>query len=357
MVRNSKHRSAMQGYRVVSTPSRNRSGFTLVELLVVIAIIGILVSLLLPAVQAAREAARRMQCSNNLKQNALAIHNFESANKKYPSLSIVNVTTAPGTFESFSAQAKWLPYIEQSNLASNIDLNKSFNLQPGVTRMRVAVFMCPSEVKDRENDANPNLIHYPINYAVGFGTWFQFDPRNQRSGDGAFAVNKSIKPGEITDGLSNTVALAEVKAFQPIFANSLNPSGLNEPIPNTPSQVLAYGGTFLPTLGHSQWVDGQIGQYGQIGQSGMSHTFTPNTVIQAIVNNIKYDCDFTSSRLGLNASSPTYTVFTSRSYHTGGVNSALMDGSVQFVSSNIDRAIWIAYGTRAGGEVQGELAP
>ena len=83
----------------------------------------------------------------------------------------------------------------------------------------------------------------------------------------------------------------------------------------------------------------------------------PNGCERAIVSSIKYDVDFTSSRLGLNATSPTYTVFTSRSYYTGGVNSALMDGSVHFVSSNVDSKIWNAYGTRAGGEVAGELAP
>ena len=341
-------RRGLQVCRANSTRSRNRSGFTLVELLVVIAIIGILVSLLLPAVQAAREAARRMQCSNNLKQNGLALHNFESANKKYPSLSSVQVNTV---FDSFSAQASWLPHMEQSNLAGLIDFSKSFKLQPQVTKVRVPVFMCPSEVNDRANDANPNLIHYPINYAASFGTWFQFDPVSGKSGDGAFAVNKSLRPGDITDGLSNTVALAEVKAFQALFYDSFNPTGFSAPIPNTPSDVLAFGGTFSQNLGHSQWVNGQI------GQAGMSHAFPPNTVIQTTVNNKIYDCDFTSSPLGWNATSSTYTVFTSRSYHTGGVNTALMDGSVHFVSSNVDRVIWRAYGTRAGGEVSGGLAP
>ena len=339
-------RWGLQVCLVNSPRSGRRLGFTLVELLVVIAIIGVLVSLLLPAVQAAREAARRMQCSNNLKQNGLAIHNFESANKRFPSLSRVR---ANAVFDSFSAQASWLPYIEQSNLV--IDFTKSFRLQPQVTKFRVPVFMCPSEVNDRANDANPRLIHYPINYAASFGTWFQFDPVSGRSGDGAFAVNKEMRHGDITDGLSNTVALAEVKAFQAIFFDSFNPSGFGAPIPNKPSDVLAFGGIFTENNGHTQWVNGQI------GQAGMSHTFPPNTIIQAPVNNKVYDCDFTSSPLGLNATFATYTVFTSRSYHTGGVNTALMDGSVHFVSSSVDREIWRAYGTRAGGEVPGALAP
>ncbi len=332
-----------------STRFMSRSGFTLVELLVVIAIIGVLVGLLLPAVQAAREAARRMQCSNNLKQNALALHNFESAKRKYPSLSSVQQNNV---FDSFSAQASWLPYIEQANLASLIDFTKSFKLQPEVTRLRVPVFMCPSEVNDRSNDAIPNLIHYPINYAASFGTWFQFDPVSRRSGDGAFAVNKEMRPKDITDGLSNTVALAEVKAFQPIFLDSFNPTGFSAPIPNTPADVLALGGTLSKNLGHSQWVNGQI------GHGGMSHAFPPNTNIRATLNGTVYDCDFTSSPLGSNANSSTYTVFTSRSYHTGGVNSVLMDGSVHFVSSSIDRKISIAvWDTRLAEKIAGELAP
>ncbi len=212
--------------------------------------------------------------------------------------------------------------------------------------------MCPSEVNDRANDSIPNIVHYPTNYAASYGTWFQYDPRNPAQiGDGVFTVSRAMGHNDITDGQSNTVALAEVKAFQPVFGDSRNPNGVAEPIPNNPSQVLAYGGTPFLALGHSQWVNGQI------GHAGMSHTFAPNTAIYKIINGVKYDFDFTSSRLGLDAISPTYTVFTSRSYHSGGVNAALMDGSVHFVSSNVDLSIWRAYGTRAKGEVAESLAP
>jgi prepilin-type N-terminal cleavage/methylation domain-containing protein len=126
-----------------------RVGFTLVELLVVIAIIGILVGLLLPAVQAAREAARRMQCSNNLKQLALACHNYESAHKKFPG-------PAGDSLYAYSAQAKLLPYVEQDNLHSLINYQLPLLLPPAnnptinppltpVVDKKLDLLLCPSD--------------------------------------------------------------------------------------------------------------------------------------------------------------------------------------------------------------------
>lgn len=325
-----------------------RSAFTLVELLVVIAIIGILVGLLLPAVQAAREAARRMNCQSNVRQLGLALQNYESSNKRFPAVCLIKSNQLS---DSFSAQASLLPFMEQTNLANLIDFSKSFTMQPEVAKVRVPVFMCPSEVNDRINDANPALLHYPINYAASCGTWFQFDPVSKRTGDGAFAVNMLMRPRDIVDGMSNTVAFAEVKAYQASFRDGLNPNVLDAPIPNKPADVLALGGTLTQGIGHTQWVNGII------LHTGISHTFTPNTAILQTVNNKAVDCDFTSSRLGLTITSPTYTVFTSRSYHTGGVNVTLMDGSVQFVSNSVTLNVWRAFGTRANGETEMDLNP
>src|SRR5687767_1036914 len=129
--------------------SKRRSAFTLVELLVVIAIIGVIVALLLPAVQAAREAARRSSCSNNLKQIGLAIHNYMGTIKSMPPLGCY----PPGWVgDSWSPQARILPYIEQENLKNlaNLDLSYIHPVNFAVTKTRVPVYLCPSEIRDTE---------------------------------------------------------------------------------------------------------------------------------------------------------------------------------------------------------------
>ena len=315
--------------------------FTLVELLVVIAIIGTLVGLLLPAVQAAREAARRSSCQNNMKQMGLALLNYESAKKKYPPVCQISTTQVS---DSFSAQAYLLPYIEQGNVSNLIDFTKSFTQQQQVAGVRIATFICPSEVKDQPNNAIAGITHQPINYGASCGTWFQFDPASQQTGNGSFAVNMQMRQQDFIDGTSKSVAFGEVKAYQAAILDSGNPGGVGAAIPSTPAEVISLGGTPTADIGHTQWVNGII------LHSGISHTFAPNTAIPMTINGKQVDCDFTSSRLGRTTTLPTYTVFTSRSYHPAGVGVAMMDGSVQNVSSDVDLAVWRALGTRAGGE-------
>src|SRR5262245_30172103 len=143
------------------THFRGRKGFTLIELLVVIAIIGVLIGLLLPAVQQAREAARRTQCRNNLKQVGLALHNYESTTTRFPPVSVLPFGR---TSEPWSAQARLLPYIDQSNLHNLVDwsVSSEFTANPAVCRTRVPIYLCPSEIKD-EARPTANLTHYPLN--------------------------------------------------------------------------------------------------------------------------------------------------------------------------------------------------
>lgn len=316
-----------------------KSGFTLVELLVVIAIIGVLVGLLLPAVQAAREAARRMQCQNNLKQLGLALHNHESVRKILPPLG--DYLTA-GNSVYWSVQARLLPYIEQGNLHSLIDFTKPISVQPQVARLRMPHLLCPSEVNDRERVDSPTFTHYPLNYGANAGLWHIAQPPSDR-GSGVFLVNRTTRLAELTDGLSNTLGMAEVKAFTPYLRDGGNPA-VATPIPAAPSDISAFGGEFKADSGHTEWVDART------HQTGFTTTFSPNTIVPHIDNGRNYDIDFNSMREGRSTSLPTYAVVTSRSYHTGGVNVLLMDGSVRLISNSTDLPTWRALGSRAGGE-------
>ncbi len=324
-----------------------REGFTLVELLVVIAIIGILVSLLLPAVQAAREAARRTQCQNNMRQLGLAMHLYMDALKGLPPACILKVGQASDTF---SVHARLLPYIEQANLQDLIDWRISWTLQPQVAKTRVATFLCPSEINDRPA-IQGTMTHYPTSYGANAGTWFQWDPVTNRHGDGAFVVNSSLRSADFLDGMSNTLGLSEVKAFQADLVDSGNATTPNTPPPSTPAEVVAYGGSFLPDFGHTQWVNGII------IHTGFTTTFPPNTPVPYLNpgDGKIYDVDFTSIRLGFTTTLCTNVSFVSRSYHSGIVNSVMMDGSTRSFAKTIEGRVWRGLGTPAGGEVVGDL--
>lgn len=329
-------------------PSRRRAGFTLIELLVVIAIIGVLIGLLLPAVQAAREAARRAQCTNNLKQIGIALHNYVTTNTTFPPFSVMpkGVTSQP-----WSGHARLLTYLEQGNMGDLISWGKDhqFTDGPTVAAMRVAVFMCPSEIKDRPRPT-ATLTYYPLNYAFNEGTWFTYDPATDRDGDGAFAPNHAYRPADFVDGLSNTIGLSEVKAYQPNVWDSKNPSTLGVAPPADASAVaaLASGGTF-DSNGHTEWVEGDV------HETGFTTAFTPNKFIGYMAaDGMTYDIDLTSMRDGESVTLPTYGAVTARSYHPGGVNSLMMDGSVRFVKSSVSLATWRAIGTRSTGEIAGD---
>jgi prepilin-type N-terminal cleavage/methylation domain-containing protein len=323
---------------------RRDRGFTLIELLVVIAIIAVLIALLLPAVQQAREAARRTQCRNNMKQVGLALHNYLDAFTKFPPVSVL---PAGRTFEPYSAHVRLLPYIEQANLSNLIDWNVSseFTSNPTAAKTRVPIYMCPSEINDRQR-ITPTLIHYPLNYAFNEGTWFIYDPVTGNVGDGAFHPNRAFKAGDFSDGMSNTLAAAEVKAFQPNLWDTNNPNTLGVAPPANPAAASAfYGGTF-DTNGHTEWVEGDV------HEGGFTTTFVPNADVPYTTGGVTYSIDITSMRDGESTTVPTYAAVTSRSFHTGTVNALLMDGAVRTISNNLDLGVWRAMGTRAGGEAK-----
>lgn len=324
------------------------AAFTLVELLVVIAIIGVLVALLLPAVQFARESARRASCQNNLKQWGLALNNFEGTIRSFPSS--WKPTTPIGTrVDGWSAQAQLLPYLEQGSAYNFINFDNSYTQQmlvpntlppAKISAMKVPVLICPSEKRTGIRFDAANIAeHAPLNYAANLGVWFVFDPATRQGGAGAFTPMQPTSGGEVTDGYSNTIAFSEVKTYTPYYRNA----ALANPTAPVPASVCSLGGQFKSDSGHTEWVDGRA------HQTGFTSLFGPNTEVVCNVSGLPYDVDWTNQQEGA-GTAVTSAAVTSRSYHPNGVQCVMVDGSVHFISDTIHISIWQALSTRHGNE-------
>jgi hypothetical protein len=186
-----------------------------------------------------------------------------------------------------------------------------------------------------------------LNYGVNLGVWMTLDPTNGSGPDGAFSPSTSIAPKDILDGMSNTICMAEVKSFNPVFRDSGNPNRFGAAMPSIPEDVLTLGGGLTLDAGHTEWVDGKA------YQTGFTGLFTPNTKLIVQQGAIQYDADFVSQREGKGQF--IYSAVTSRSFHVNSVNIVLMDGSVRIVANQVDRSVWQSICTRAGGESTGEF--
>ncbi|MEZ6063030.1 MAG: DUF1559 domain-containing protein [Planctomycetaceae bacterium] len=336
--------------------SIRRTAFSLIELLVVIAIIAILIALLLPAVQQAREAARRTQCRNNLRQIGLAMHNYADVHGLLPPSYCLDPT---GRSSSWSIHGRLMPYLEQGNLYNQIDLSVAWSNYPVISGFRVPGYVCPSDPKGdnlRDTSATGStsgISLYPTTYGFNFGTWLIFDPATGRGGDGLFHPNSSIRIEHVTDGTSNTLMASEVHAWTHYLRNGGPAAPYATQVPQSPQDVAAAAapGTtdrLREGTGHTEWANGHC------HHSGVTTTLTPNTFVPFEFDGITYDIDFNSQQEGRNLR-PSYAALTSRSYHTGSVNSLLADGSVRTISNSIDFGVWRSLGTRSSGEVVGEF--
>jgi len=334
--------------------ARRHRGFTLIELLVVIAIIAILIALLLPAVQQAREAARRTQCKNNLKQMALAVHNYIDLASQFPPSACIDPSiTATGNNGSWGVHGRILPLLEQGNVYNVIDLTEAWDFQQPINGLKIPTFICPTDPRGSEvrHPGGGKVSLYPTNYAFNFGTWFVYDPTTGRGGDGAFFPNARLRFASFTDGSTSTLLISEVNAWQPYRRNG---GPVDTAVPDTLTDVeaaIASGDQFKNT-GHTEWPDGRVHHH------GFTTVLTPNSSPECQDDDgTTFICDYNSWQEGKNGSAgpPSYAIITSRSHHTGVVNSALVDGSVRTISENIDRSVWRALGTRGGNEVIGEF--
>ena len=329
-------------------PAPHRRGFTLIELLVVMAIVGVLVAVLLPAVQQAREAARRTQCKNHLKQLGLAVANYESTYGQYPPSTTVDLSRAvTGNNAAWGVHGRILQFLEQVGVSSRVDLTQPWDGQQVIDGQRIAVFGCPSDplaAKPRTfTDSRPTL--WPTSYGANFGTWFVYDPATGRGGNGLFFPNARLKPRDVLDGTSNTLLFAEVRPWQPYTRNGGPPSPQPPQSVAQAAAIIATGAQFKAT-GHTEWPDGRV------HHTGITTTLPPNTDVPCPPPNEALSCDYNSWQEGRdgNAGSATYAMVTSRSAHPGSVTVALADGSVRAITDTVDAAVWLGLGSRAGGE-------
>lgn len=354
---------------------RHRAGFTLVELLVVMAIIGILIGLLFPAIQAARNAARDSSSKNNLRQISLAFSSFAASRGHYPpswqSPDVTELNPTEANLSGWSILALLLPHLEQKAIASNIDYDLPYTLISPVTTadgksvqlssLRIPTYLSPAEPRDEPRfggTSNATQQHYPFNYAVNLGTWFVWDPVIKRGGYGAAYPGSKLRDSDFFDGMSQTLAFAEVKAWQPYYRNG-NSTTLTDTVFPLAAEIctLPNDGT-LRDSGHTEWVDGR-GHH-----SGFTTVFTPNerVMCSGTLNGVAgtYDVDWTNHQEGVglgpgNTSTTddyaTYIAATSRGYFPGHVNVSMVDGSVRAINDNVDQGVWRALSTRAGKEL------
>lgn len=312
-----------------------RAAFTLIELLVVIAIIGVLVGLLLPAVQSAREAARRMSCGNNVKQLGLALHNYHDTHRSFPPGVIWGPGKAPYTEPYHHTwNVMILPFMEQQPLYDQTDKNLPVWDQP-IRGTQVSTFRCPSDAGRWEIDETAGIAvtnypgtegyHWHPNANIGNSApWNTFaDPFTKGASlNGVFTQTRTNKMSSVADGLSNTLLIAEADSMG-FGGGPIRTCGTGARRSGTPVWHSAFVGTAFAGWGGNETGQNTVNPDGS-SRSGTGwfrrHAFTPTFI----------------AAWGPNASwhGPS-------SYHPGGIQVGMGDGSVSFISETIDYGTWI----------------
>lgn len=325
---------------------RRRKAFTLVELLVVIAIIGILVGLLLPAVQAAREAARRMQCQNNMKQMGLALHNYASAYKKFPARKGGTGRPGPtrrmGNGNRLTGFIAMLPYCEQTNMWNLIqagDPNSNPPIAPGGPAVWIrgwAPWRSAPQYMRCPSDPGPRAGFGEISYGMSVGDSIHRARDDRAQIRGLFGARVYRSFGAITDGTSNTIALGELLNSRPIGFNGRN-GRTTQPnqVPYNKAYVKNIAGLRASPAICLQQIEGRffragLTYYGRRGGNWVDGQ-PSYTAISTVVGPNGPAC-----AEGGNFGDQQHIMLPPSSNHTGGVNVAMCDGSVQFLSDNID---------------------
>lgn len=326
-------------------------GFTLIELLAVIMIIAVLVGLLLPAVQASRESARRVQCVNNLKQIGIALNSYVSSQAVYPPINLTSVGgVRPYAGHNHSPFARMLTELELGPLYNAInfswigDSSTSLIANQTVLTTSVALFVCPS-------DPQPPVSGYGrVNYRFCLGPSFYFSPSSDAPGslDGPFTVFRTYRPADFSDGLSQTVAASE-RLQGSWTMGVISPGGYRITAlgADRPFQMPDWGVETCRKASPTLPVETKAGEcwfFTGLHFTSYNHCATPNTRFD--------DCSFWPTMLDdFHARTIVVGVFTARSFHPGGVNILLMDGSVRMVRNDVASSIWRALSTRSGSEV------